>query len=650
MIKAELDIATIVDSLNLTEELDNDTLNEIGDYVATSYEEDNTSRYDWLQRYEQAQKLAAQVFTKKNEPWANASNVKHPLLSIAAIQFHAKAYPALIPSGDVVTGRVVGRDPDGVKRKRAERIGMHMTYQLKYEMEGWEEHMDSLLLRLPITGCEFTKTFFNPETGLNQSSAVNASNLVVNYYTENLKSAARITEVMEYSGNEIIEKQRAGLWADIDMSAMNAVPRDDTVTQVKDDTQGMDKPMYDDDTPYEILEQHNFLDLDGDGYREPYIVTIDKASRKVLRIVARFDDEAITYNETGAIRRISPHEYYTKYSFIPSPDGGFYDMGFGTLLGPINETVNTLINQLVDSGTVNALSGGFISKSLRIRGGNLRFKPFEWKTVNAYGQDLKQGIFPLPTKEPSDVLFKLLSYLVQAGERLAGTTDMMVGENPGQNQKATTTMAVLDQGMKVFTAIYKRVRRAEGEDFLKLYKLNATYLNEKEEFSVVNPSKDELAQQPIGQDDYMDEQISVFPSADPNMSNQLQRLQSAQAVLELPHVDTWEATRRMLDAMEVPDIEAVLPPKQPPPPTPEMVQAQLDTVKEENEERERSIRRNLDRIALQHQIEMDKGSSELAAEAQALKELEVKGKIVNDAAKVAATAKSSAQKESKETK
>lgn len=651
MITANLDISTIVDSINLTEELDNSTLDKIGAYVHRTYTADEHSRSEWLDRYERAQKLAAQIYTRKNHPWPGASNVKHPLMSIAAMQFHARAYPALIPSGDIVNGRIVGRDPMGLKKKRAERIGMHMSYQLLYEMKGWEEGKDKMLITLPITGCEFTKTFYNPETGQNQSNGILASNLVVHYYAKDLASASRVTEILSLSQNEVIEKQRAGIWADCDIEKIMPMPRQDNVTASKDDTQGTIKSD-DDDAPYMILEQHNYLDLDGDGYKEPYIVTIEERTKKVLRIVARFEADDVQENEEGKIQKITPIEYYTKYSFIPSPDGGFYDMGFGSLLGPLNESVNTLINQLIDSGTLSIMQAGFISKGLRLRGGNLNFRPGEWKTVNAYGQDLKQSVMPLPVREPSMVLFNLLSYLVDAGEKLTSTTDMMVGENPGQNQKATTTMAVLDQGMKVFTAIYKRIRRAMGEEFIKLAKLNAIYLDEKEEFRIIEPNESELEMIEVGRDDYLDDEISVFPTADPNMANQMQRLARAQAILEMVPMggfNEYEAKRRVLDAMEVPDIDAILPPPelQEQQPDPKMIELELKAQELQNEKIESDRRFELDRLELQHTIERDQAEAEIKSDLKDIKALETQGKIVDNAAKTSIAAKSSVKRRSK---
>lgn len=615
--------------------IDDTTLGQIGSMVTSTYEDDEASRFNWLERYERAQKLAAQVFTKKNYPWPGASNVKHPLMTIAAMQFHARAYPALIPSGDVVTGRVIGRDPDGAKRLRAERIGMHMSYQLLYKMPSWEEDKDKMLITLPITGSEFTKTFYNPESGINEVRPVLASNLVVHYYTKDLASAARVTEILQMSRNEIIEKQRAGLWADVDLYEIGKQPRDDIVTQTRAATQGLDRPSQDEDVPFKVLEQHNYLDLDNDGYKEPYIVTVEASSKRVLRIVARFGDDSIKRNDFNEIAKIIPDEYFTKYSFIPSPDGGFYDMGFGSLLGPLNEVVNTVINQLVDAGTLSTMQAGFISKGLRLRAGDMNFKPGEWKQVNAYGVDLKQSIMPLPVKEPSLVLFQLLGYMVDAGEKLTSTADMMAGENPGQNQKATTTMAVLDQGMKVYTAIYKRIRRDMGKEFTKLYKLNAVFLDENEEFNVIQPNSKDLELISMDRDDYDEEGINVFPSADPNMTSQMQRLSRAQALLEmlpLGGFNEHEVKKRVLEGMEVEDIDVLLPEPKPEDQKPsiDMLKLELEAQKETNEENERSWRRKFDALRFEHEMEEDEVSAELDEEAEETKKLAAQGKIMND--------------------
>jgi chaperonin GroES len=316
--------------------------------------------------------------------------------------------------------------------------------------------------------------------------------------------------------------------------------------------------MADDATPYVILEQHTYWDLDDDGYQEPYIITIEESSQTVLRVVARFDSDGII-EEGGKVLLIEPVEYYTKYGFIPNPDGGFYDIGFGHLLGPLNESSNTLINILVDSGHLETLQAGFIGKGLRMKMGEQRFQPGEWKSVNATGDDIKKQIFPLPTKTPSDVLFKLLGMLVESGKELASVAEIFTGKMPGQNTPATTTQASIEQGMKVFTAIYKRTYRALTKEFRKVFRLNSLY---EENFTRAQLIMDE----PITPQDYDRKKYDVCPTADPTAVSTTQKMQKAAMLMEiipLGTINIMEATKRMLEAQEQPNVEALMQEPQP---------------------------------------------------------------------------------------
>lgn len=558
----------LINSDNIATLLDEDTLNAIAQTVLDGYSADETSRSGWINRYEKAIKLAAQVVEEKNYPWPKASNIKYPLMTLACLQFHARAYPSLVPSKQVVHVSTLGKDFMGIKARRSARVSAHMNYQVMVQMEDWDENMDRLLITIPITGTEFKKTYWDGGQGRNVSKHVFAKDLVINYWAKSLETAYRKTEIIELSHNELEERYRNGIYLSIEEAEPQ--PREDKVTQVADAVQGEKAPQLDASSPHTILECHTFYDMDEDGYAEPYIITIERDSRKVLRIVARFQKKNIS-KKNGQITKIVPDEYYTKYSFIPSPDGGFYDMGFGTLVGPINEAVNSIINMLVDAGTLSNLQSGFITKNFRAKGGSLQFQPGEWKTVNALGTDLKNGLFPLPIREPSGVLFNLLGLLIESGQRVASTTEMLVGENPGQNQKATTTQVVQENGLRVFTAIYKRLRRALGVEFKKLYNLNRQYLDTKEYYKIIDPNEQEQQEMSIYRKDYEDETLDIFPTADPNAVSQSTKQMQAQAILQvLPlGVPPRMALKRYFEALEIENYEELMPPEgaeqQPPP-------------------------------------------------------------------------------------
>lgn len=560
-------LGALLESVNVAESLDEDTLIAIGRECKTGFESDFASCEAWQKQCDDWLKLAKQTAEQKTYPWPGASNVKYPLLSTAAMQFAARAYPSLVPSdGRVVKARAIGKDPMGKKSALAEAVSIYMSYQLMYEMDGWEEDMDKLLIMLPIIGTMFKKTYWDPIKKVNCSRIVMPSKLVVDYWTTSLADAERISELIEMSPRKVKERMQSEIWLDVELGK--------PVTPEA----AHNAPVLDEITPYEFIEQHTYLDLDEDGYREPYIVTFHRQTGKVVRIVPRFDEDTIFTNDEGKLLKIEAIQYYTKFGFVPNPDGSFYDIGFGVLLGPLNESVNTLINQLIDAGHLSSLQSGFLGKGLRLRMGEQRFQPGEWKVVNATGDDLKKQVVPLPAAQPSQVLLELMGSLVTSGKELASVAEIFVGKMPGQNTPATTTMASIEQGMKVFTAVYKRIYRALTEEFKKLYRLNGIYLNPQTQI--------ELIDMPINPEDFDEETHDIYPGADPTAVSQTEKLLKAQGLLELmPMVpgmlNPVEVINRVLEAQEQPNREALFTPQvtqtgeYQPPPDPKMQEMQM---------------------------------------------------------------------------
>lgn len=542
-----LSLYKILQSSNVADELSQDDLISIGNLVVDGYETDLASRAHWEKDLETWTKLALQVVDQKTYPWQGAANVKYPLLSTAAMQFAARAYPTLIPSnGQIVKCRTIGYDMDGAKSQRAERVSKHMSYQCMDEMPDWEEDMDKLLLANPIAGCSFKKSYWDANKQVICSKLVFPKYLVVNYYAKSLEEAERITEVIYLTRRQVKERINRGMFLDVDLgdpTASNTMKP----TGLKDSTQM--EAGEDETTPYTFLEQHCYLDLDGDDYTEPYIVTVEENSKQVVRIIPRFDSDTVQMDETGdKVVYIEPIHYYTKYGFIPNPDGGFYDIGFGRLLGPINESANTLVNQLIDAGSLSNLQAGFIGKGLKIKMGDSKFQPGEWKAVNAVGDDIKKQIFPLPVREPSDVLFKLLDLLLKSGKELASVAEIFVGKMPGQNTPATTTMASIEQGMKVFTAVYKRIYRSLTKELRKIYLLNRKYLNPQQYVSVLDMT--------VEQNDYQLPEDDIIPGADPSAVSSQEKQAKVQAImqiLQLGTVDPMWATQKYMEAHEITD-------------------------------------------------------------------------------------------------
>ena len=559
------DVTIALETTNLVDGIDNKVLDKMGDHVVQCYEEDLDSRGDWEDANEEWLKLATQVRETKNYPWPGASSVKYPLLATTSLNFHARAYPALIPDGNLVKMRVLGEDPMNEKRERATRIGTHMSWQLLEQNENWQEDMDRLCYVLPIIGLAYKKTYYCPIRGYNISSLCLPDDVVVNYYAEDFARAIK-THRLYQNENEIYELMSLGHYSEVELQK----PEPKSHEGVEDDIIGLERPTrtvaYEEalnDEPYVILEQHTWWDLDGDGYKEPYIITVEQESKKVLRVVARWTAENIQTNEaTGKILRIVPTEYFTHYGFFPNPESKIYYLGFGNLLGPINAASNTLLNILIDSGHLATLQGGFVGKGVRMKGGDIRFKPGDWKVVQSTGDDLRKNIVPLPVKEPSSVLFNLLGMLIQAGENLSSVKDIMAGENPGQNQPYATTVAVLEQGMKVFVGIYKRLYRALTKEYKRLYELNKIYLDAEKYYALIDDTTQKITPQ-----DYETEDLDIVPNADPTIVSEAHKMMKAESLLQkmasgLP-LNLAEVTRRVIEVEGHENIGALLQPNPP---------------------------------------------------------------------------------------
>ncbi len=546
---------TIVNSANLCEYFSNSDLMALGNWAASNFERDKQSRVNWEERCKASLDLAMQVQSSKTFPWANCSNIKFPLVTIAAMQFAARAYPAIVNGRSVVQAKVIGESTPQATAL-ASRISSHMSWQLLEQDENWEEGTDRSLLSQAIVGVAFKKTYYSAHHRHPVSEFVFAQDLVFDYWAKSVESCAVKTHVINKYRNDVRELMLRGIYRDCRYESwFCGTPSDNRKSPDVDNRAGTTAPQADHDTPFKMLEQHCWLDLDKDGYAEPYILTIEESSRCVVRLVTRFDRiEDVERTDDGTILKILPSEYFTKMPFIPSPDGSMMDVGFGVLLGPLNESVNSAINQLFDAGTLANTAGGFLGRGAKLKGGVYQFQPFGWQRVDATGDDIRKNIMPLPVREPSAVMFNLLGLLIEYTNRIAGSTDMLAGENPGQNTPAETSRTMVEQGQKIYSAIFKRIWRAMKLEFKKLYRINATTLP---------------ARMPFGdgkfilREDYTAGAASVVPVADPTIASegarfaQAQMLKSAAATTAGYNTDAVE--RRFLRAMGVDEVDEVFP-------------------------------------------------------------------------------------------
>lgn len=561
-VETPITLLDAIQSVNLVAGLKEADTNRIGYEALSEYQIDLASCTDFHERYDRAMDSAMQVKKEKTFPWPKASNVIFPLLTQSAIQFQARAYPAIIDGASVVKCRVTGPDPEGQKAARAERVAAYMNYQFLNLVPGWEEDTDKLLLMLPIVGCVFRKTWHDPIKAQNNSETIPAKDFVVHYDTVSLDKAPRFTHVQRYYPHEIEGFIRAGLWSKISYDGEDGSDPHSLV---------------------EILEQYRLIDMDDDGLPEPYIVTLTTEGQ-VARIVACYDADGIFMTspalgkqvalselaamgpnipEDAKIVRIERKNYFTKYGFIPAPDGSFYDIGFGTLTDGLCAAINTAINQLIDAGTLSNMQGGFIASGTKIKGGNMRFAPGEWKRIEGTtAGPLKDNILPLQLPGPSPVLFQLLGMLIEAVQNITSVSDILTGNQDSQTAP-TTALALIEQGQKVFTAIYQRIHRALGSECNIMFGLNRDYMDEDQYVAMDdNP-------QIVGKADFQDKDMDIIPVSDPRAINDRVKMAKAQILMSHngdPLVNQVEIRKREFEAAGIEDPAKLL---EVPPPAPD---------------------------------------------------------------------------------
>jgi chaperonin GroES len=580
-------IAFVTQSINIAAELDESKLGEISQRVLSDYEIDKTSMEGWTARMEKGIELAALVKEEKTYPFPRAANVKYPLVTSAALQFNARAYPAIIPADQVVKTVVHGKDPGGEKAARADRVSSFMSFQLTSEIEEWEEETDKLLMTLPITGTMERKWWYDPVQKRPRCRMLEPGAFVVNSKVKTLSDAPRCTEELTLYPAEIKTRVMTGQFVEFDFG-------DD------DDKQA----------PEEFIEQHCRIDLDEDGYEEPYIVTLHKESQTIVRIVADFEERDVTFEMTqepveimapafdpmtGAqimapqitmqevpsrVLSIRRGTYFVPFKFMPSIDGGYHGTGLGLLLSDISDTVNSIINMMLDAGHMASLGGGFIGSEFRIKGGSQRFNPGEWKLANETGTNIRESIVPLTFPGPDGTLFQLLGLMIEAGKEISSTKDIMTGDAQRQ-MTATTTLALIEQGMMVFSAAYKRIFRALHQEYRLLAKINAQTL-EPERYNAFHDmmvaGEDGQMQQvmldPAADFDLTD--MDITPVADPRSVTNMQEMAKAELLQNMAAqgmINPAAAADRVLRAAQIPSLEELMMP--PPDPMQEqMAQAQ----------------------------------------------------------------------------
>ena len=541
---------------NLSDILPDDVLDPIGSTLKNNYMDYKMSRKEWEKTYTEGLDLLGFKYENRNEPFQGASGATHPVLAEAVTQFQATAFKELLPSDGPVRAQVLGRGDPG-KEQQAQRVKDFMNYQIMDQMSEYESEFDSMLFHLPLSGSTFKKVYYDDLLGRAVSKFVPADDLIVPYTANSLDDAEAIIHVVKISENDLRKQQVGGFYSDVEVGTPGESTKDDITTKEKElegvSKSGKQQPIF------TLLECHVDLDLEGfedmdpegepTGIKLPYIVTIEESSTKVLSIRRNY--------APNDPKRQRIH-YFVHFKFLPGL--GFYGFGLIHMIGGLSRTATSALRQLLDAGTLSNLPAGFKQRGVRVRDEASPIQPGEFKDVDAPGGNLRDAFYPLPYKEPSQTLLALMGIVVQAGQRFAAISELQTGD--GNQQAAVgTTMALLERGSKVMSAIHKRMYSAMKKEFKLLGKIIATYLPPEYPYDVVG------GERTVKQTDF-DDRVDILPVADPNIFSMSQRITLAQTELQLatsnPQLHNMYAIyRKMYEALGVKDIDQVLPPPAP---------------------------------------------------------------------------------------
>ena len=521
------------------------------------------SRADWEKAYTQGLDLLGFKYEQRTEPFQGASSATHPVLAEAVTQFQALAYKELLPAGGPVRTQVVGLDTPEIQNQ-ADRVAEFMNYQVMDVMKEYEPEFDQMLFYLPLSGSTFKKVYYDELLGRAVSKFIQAQDIIVPYSASSLEDADAVIHVVRVSENELRKQQVAGFYRDIELLPSDELTQDDSIRSKEKQLEGVSMSSQNDDV-FTLLECHVNLDIEGfedkdangepTGIKLPYIVTIEEGSREVL---------SIRRNYVELDPKKKKIQYFVHFKFLPG--FGFYGNGLIQMIGGLSRTATQALRQLLDAGTLSNLPAGFKQRGIRIRDDAQSIQPGEFRDVDAPGGNLRDAFMPLPYKEPSQTLLALMGVVVQAGQRFASIADMQVGD--GNQQAAVgTTVALLERGSRVMSAIHKRVYSSMKEEFKLLANVFKLYLPPEYPYDVVG------GQRQIKQSDF-DDKVDIIPVADPNIFSQTQRISIAQTELQLamsnPQIhDMYQVYRTMYAALGIKDVDRILlKPDQPTPKDP----------------------------------------------------------------------------------
>ena len=560
MMGAEVEVETYEHDANLAEVLDDSVLGELSSELREFYESDQESRSEWEDGYTKGLDLLGIKYEERTQPFQGASGVTHPLIAESVTQFQAQSYKELLPAGGPVRTNIVGVKTPEVE-DQATRVKNYMNYMITEVMEEFDPDTDQMLFYLPISGSTFKKVYYDETKQRPVSRFIPAEDLVVPYSASDLATASRITHVLRMDENQVRKLQVAGVYRDIDLSVDYDSEEDEVKAKVRE-LDGLEKSHTDD--LFTILEMHIDLDIEGfedldqngepTGIKLPYVVTLDQGSGEILSIRRN-------YREDDPLKR--KIQYFVHYKFLPGL--GFYGFGLIHMIGGLGRAATSILRQLIDAGTLANLPSGFKARGIRIRNDDEPLSPGEFRDIDAPGGDIRNSIIPLPFKEPSATLGQLLGVLIESGRRFVSIADQQVNNMGGQEMPVGTTVALLERGMKVMSAIHKRLHYAQKTEFRLLAGIIRDYLPAQYPYMVAGGNAN------VMQTDF-DDRVDVIPVSDPNIFSMAQRVTLAQTQLQLaqsnPQMHNLHAAyKRMYQALEVQNIDEILPPPPQPQPT-----------------------------------------------------------------------------------
>jgi len=557
---------------NLVDFVDESTLQKISSDLLSSIKSDKQSRSEWEKTYTDGlQYLGMKFDESRSQPFEGSSGVIHPILAEAVTQFQAQAYKEMLPAKGPVKTEIIGARTIETENQ-AERVQEFMNYYIMNVMSEYDPELDMLLFYLPLAGSAFKKVYFDSVTNKAVSKFIPPEDLIVPYEASDMTSAERITHSISMSLNEVKKQQITGFYANVEITDETYDDDESEIDKAIDEIQGVE-PSYKEDRNRTVYEIHTVLDIEGfedldaegkpTGLKLPYIITIDEDSTSVLAIRRN-------YQETDPLK--NKINYFVQYKFLPGL--GFYGLGLSHMIGGLSKASTSILRQLIDAGTLANLPAGFKSRGMRIRDEDEPLQPGEFRDIDTTGGSLRENLIPLPIKEPSNVLMQLLGLLVDSGKRFAAIADMNVGDM-NQAMPVGTTVALLERGTKVMSAIHKRLHYAQKVEFQILSKVFAEYLPPVYEFAVGSGGQEIKSQD-------FDGRVDVIPVSDPNIFSQSQRVTLAQELLQMvqsnPQIHgpmgMYEAYKRMYAALGVDNVDSLLQP--PPDMTPQPIDAGIE--------------------------------------------------------------------------